>query len=734
MDGWQMTRLTKLIDRLPIPELPANISEKERQKILLVLASAKQQIRPFEDNFEAHWLLTSFPSFIWETTNRGREELVGRTWQNTIRLDWRVSLPNGSSLTDTRNDCLLTLAKKTAFLMRSNVIVGSSAPRTWLNHIYELLRIIRWTVLHEDKFQPEKYGLGLLDQPAIEWLLCEIAKGGWSHALQIPQRILSALYQGANGVACPQSLIDNPYKIPKKEINALQEWIEQQNGYKYATNGAHFGKRYINRGFIGRLISDSPWSLLATNILRFLRQLEPDFKSESLLIRTNQPTEFPAQKTGSISDTRDITGSEDSVEGTTKILVTLLDAHLHIPNLLPDPANISLHRATNVANNFTKVTSHTMFIPLDIGLKYLNTAMMFVQIYGDAIVDFYLSIFAEANSGADNFRLNQSVSRCNWRIESGESIAARLNITEWRCVQANPDYYRLRSNPSLDDAMRILIGSCIVCMALLKPSRQEELTHLKRDCLREYAGGYWLNFKLGKSNCGDAWRDEDRPIPVITAKAISLLQRLGDGLSKLIIEDRKVADNLFYIPKFEGIGALKVDATLINRHLNIFCDFVGLPPDPEGRRWYIRVHEMRKWFLLMLFWSGRFDVLDAARWVAGHTDAKNIYTYIEKAFPGEELPQIEAEYSIDRIYRRDQERGRSNGYVTNPDSVDALYEVVLRHFHVQTLSLIPESEWSEYVFSLRKNEKFRLEPHSVFSESGIDVIGMDVSFVLREVD
>ena len=136
----------------------------------------------------------------------------------------------------------------------------------------------------------------------------------------------------------------------------------------------------------------------------------------------------------------------------------------------------------------------------------------------------------------------------------------------------------------------------------------------------------------------------------------------------------------------------------------------------------------------MLFWSGRFDVLDAARWVAGHTDAKNIYTYIEKAFPGEELPQIEAEYSIDRIYRRDQERGRSNGYVTNPDSVDALYEVVLRHFHVQTLSLIPESEWSEYVFSLRKNEKFRLEPHSVFSESGIDVIGMDVSFVLREVD
>ena len=321
----------------------------------------------------------------------------------------------------------------------------------------------------------------------------------------------------------------------------------------------------------------------------------------------------------------------------------------------------------------------------------------------------------------------------DWRVASGESIATILNITKFRDKHGKSDFDRLRSEPTLDEALRVLIGSCIVCMALLKPSREEELTHLKRNCLREGAGGYRINFNLGKSNAGEAWQDEDRPIPVIAAKAIHLLQRLGENLSTLFAEDRKIGDKLFYLPKTEGIGAMKANSSLLNHHLDIFCDFVGLPPDSEGRRWYVRIHEMRKWFLLLLFWSGRFDVLDAARWIAGHTDAKHIYAYIEKEFPGEELPQIEADYAIDRVYRREQERKRGNGEVASKDGVDALYEAVLRHFNVETLTMVPESEWTGYVLSLRKDEQFHLEPHSIFGENGRDVVGMNVSFVMRQV-
>ena len=730
-----MTNIGALIDLLPPPKFPEYLSELDRQMILLALASAHQQIHPFDGKLEAPWLLSPSTALVWETTNRGREEFVNGQWQNTIRVDWRVPLPNGTRLTDARNESLLKLVQKIAFLMRNGLVAGNSAPLAWRNSTSILIMLLRWTVLHEEKFMPEKYGLRLLDQAAIEWLFSLIAEGGWFHALQMSQRILTAMYQSAHGVACPQHVLDNPFAVPAAEIKPLVKWLEFQDSYKQVRGGVNKGKRHLKRRMMAKLIYENPTAFKTPVIGRFLRQFEPDFANETLRIRLQQITEFPSHKTELIQEVSGIAGSDEALSNLGKVMASILDAHRHIPDLLPEPANIFLSRAASIAKRTTRPSSHTLFMPVNTGLTYLNTAMRFIHEYGDSIVGFYLSVIADFNAKTPNPSLNKSLlERINdWRTASGEPIANILNITEFRCRETKPDFDRLRSNPTLDEALRVLIGSCTVCLALLKPSREDELTHLKRYCLREYAGGYWIDFKLGKSNSGESWQDEDRPVPVITAKAIHLLQRLGDGLSRLFSEDRKVGNNLFYIPKSVGMGALCASSSLLNYHLDIFCDFVGLPPDSEGRRWYVRIHEMRKWFLLLLFWSGRFDVLDAARWIAGHTDAEHIYAYIEKEFPGEELPQLEAEYSIDRVYRRDQEMKLRKGGACNEDGVDALYQAVLKHFNVESLTMVPESEWAGYVQSLRKDEQFRLEPHSIFGENGHDVVGLNVSFVMREV-
>ena len=729
-----MTNLATLMDRIPPPQFPEYFSEQDRQMVLLALASAKQQILPYDGKFEAPWLLTPFESRVWETTNRGREEFVDGKWQNTIRIDWRIPLPNGGSLTDMRYERLLTLTKKIAFLTRCNLISGAIAPDGWGTRTSELIRLVRWTVLHEQRFQPDKYGLRLLDQPALDWLFGLVAAGGWTHALQIPQRLLVAIYMGAHGVACPKAVLDAPFAIPSSEIGPLVLWLENQGVYKKVREGAHFGKRHLCREKLARQISENYLSLKTANVSRFLRQFEPDFRDGLLLVVIRQSTELPSQKVISSLDAGDGVCSEKSLKAVSGLIGTVLDAHRHVPDLLPEPAQISLRRAMSIAIRISRPSGRTLFMPVNTGLVYLNTAMRFVHVYGEVLVDFYLEMIANYSPVRTGSRMNGLLRKClnNWRIASGEPMATVLNITEFRREEGKPDFDRLRLNPTLDEALRVLIGSCIICMALLKPSREKELTHLKRDCLREDSGGYWINFNLGKSNAGEAWQDEDRPIPVIAAKAIHLLQRLGNGLSMLFAEDRKVGENLFYLPRAEGFGARAATVNLLNNHLDIFCDFVGLPCDSEGRRWYVRIHEMRKWFLLLLFWSGRFDVLDAARWIAGHTDAEHIYAYIEKEFPGEELPQIEAEYSVDRVYRREQERKRGQGNADNEDGVDALYEAVLRHFKVESLAMVPESEWTSYVFSLRKDDKFRLEPHSIFGEDGKAVVGINVSFVMRE--
>lgn len=730
-----MNNLLTQIDLLPPPQLPKNLTEEDRKLILLALASAKQQIRPYDGAFEAPWLLNSFSDLVWQTTNRGREELVNGEWQNAICIDWRIPLPNGATLDNSNYEEPLALIKQISFLMRQGLLRGNSTPHAWRNSVSKLILLFRWIFLHENKFLPRQYGLKLLDQASIDWLFSLIAEGGWIHALQIPQRLLIAMYQECNGTKPPQAVLDQPFNIPNQEIYPLIQWLESNNFYAKAKDGAHLGMRYVRREPLAKLICESASSFKGNNIGRFFRQFEPEFRNERLFIRIKQSTELPSQKIELADDFKNIEGSEESLVTLTKSFATILDAHRHVPTLLPEPGMISIRRAENIAKDRTRPSSHTLFMPVNTGLAYLNTAMRFVHVYGETIIGLYLVVISKYKPATANIGLNKHLNKysTNFEIKSGIPITEILNITEFRRKEGNPDFNRIRSNPTLDEALRVLIGSCIVCLAILKPSREDELTHLKRDCLREYSGGgYGINFKLGKSNSGESWVDEDRPIPVITAKAIRLLQMLGDGLKKTFAEDRKIGDNLFYLPGTKGFGALVAHRDLLNIHLDIFCDYVGLPPDDEGRRWYVRIHEMRKWFLLLLFWSGRFDVLDAARWIAGHTDAEHIYAYIEKEFPGAELPRLEAEYSVERIYRRERERMRGGSIVGNEDGVDVLYEKILTHFKVESLTMIPESEWAGYVLSMRKDEKFRLEPHSIFGENDREVVGLNISFVMRE--
>ena len=723
-----MNALAELIDRLPPPEIPSSLSPADQQLIQLLIESARLQVRPYTGDYKAPWLLVPFEANVWETTNRGREELIDGRWKNTVRVDWRVLLPNGLLLTDARYENLLTFAKKVSALIRSDLISGSSAPKAWANTISTLCALLRWVVLNEDRIQPETYALQLLDQAALDWLLVEHAKGGWTQALQIPQRALAALYRGAHGTACPRELLDKTYALPSAEISPLIRWIDEQGRYVNSSQGQHKEKRLLSRAWLGQLINESTSKLRTTRMSLFCRQFEPDFHTP-LMTAKQQKTEFPSQHVASL-DKEHEGASEKSIKCIGGLFGLLLDAHRHLPDLLPDPASLSIRRSVNLALRYAKSSGNTHFMPVNTGLAYLNGAMRFIHVYGEAIVGLYLAVLPSYSYQNGNLSLNRAMKRHagDWPIATGEPITNVLNITEFRRMEGCRDFARFHSNPTLDDALRVLIGACIVCMATLKPSRNEELTHLKRRCIRHDSNGYWFNFELGKSKVKgvEAWQEEDRPIPVITAQGIQLLQRLGDGLSQLLGEDTKATDNLFYLPQMEGVGALRINGGLLTKHLDLFCDFVGLPPDSEGRRWYVRIHEMRRWFLLLLFWSGRFDVLDAARWIAGHTDAQHIYNYIEKEFPGESLPQMEAEYSEDRLRRLEQ------GQSGNEDGVNALYEMVLKHFNVESLSMIPESEWAGYVRALRDSDAFHLEPHSMRDEDGA-VVGINISFVMRPV-
>jgi hypothetical protein len=223
--------------------------------------------------------------------------------------------------------------------------------------------------------------------------------------------------------------------------------------------------------------------------------------------------------------------------------------------------------------------------------------------------------------------------------------------------------------------------------------------------------------------------DTAKPVPAITAKAINLLRRLGDAFVAILNDEDTYAQKaLFYLPLFNRSGKFKPQC-LSRRELNDcmdrFCDYVGLPPDELGRRWYLRIHELRKSFLITFFWCFKFSSLDAARWIAGHSNEKHIYDYIQSNFPGEELPQLEAEYAAQQLWDFSH-----FGAAGETENIKDLYRAVCRHFGVTEIELVDRADverWLEIAF---RKGLYSIRPFRIVSQNGL--IKTSVVFKIQE--
>jgi hypothetical protein len=182
------------------------------------------------------------------------------------------------------------------------------------------------------------------------------------------------------------------------------------------------------------------------------------------------------------------------------------------------------------------------------------------------------------------------------------------------------------------------------------------------------------------------------------------------------ITDPWLKERLFTFPTFGRYDA-SIDRVIsryqLKGYFDTFCDFVALQPDNVGRRWYIRFHELRKSFLIVFFWTGRFSTLDAARWMAGHSDADHIYAYIQANFPGDELPGLEAEYAskLLRDYADTDEPGEY-------ENIEDLHREVCAHFAVADVSWIDENILQSWLEQQFKKGEFRIVPYLVQAPGG----------------
>lgn len=554
-------------------------------------------------------------------------------------------------------------------------------------------------------------------------------------ALKCPQRLLIKLFPIVlHRPPTPQELND-PMRLAESDCAKVREWL-------ISTKQLRNTPRQIDKGKIRlKAIADMIWVDYLTlgrspQFRGFLSQFENGpLSSQTTLVRGigESRRECATQRQKLSLDLANDPATYKSVQAYMDGLKTLVALRRHLPEICPDPDEFHPAELRAIGERICRESSSTPWVPLDIALKYTTEAMRWVHVYGEPLVDNFIKAFSKLHEHNLLTPVDGLTSTEKTRLYKAQAIARdklvtsivlpeqliKLNITGWASYmnyKGTAGFVKLRNSPSMLDAIMILVASISILLATVKPMRESELRKLRRGCVRFVRGdGFWLNADQRKRKIGDECLLRQRPIPRIAAKAILLMQRLTDAIKAIVnVQDEYILDCIYSIPPISRYEATVSPVTKyqLNGILDIFVDYVALPADALGRRWYIRIHELRKSFLITFFWTYRYANLEAAAWMAGHANIEELYAYLQANFPGEELPALEAEFASKVLRSNEAQSGIS------ADEIEKLHHAVCDHFHVNDVSWIEERMLREWLTLRFSSGDFSIQPFTLTTSDG----------------
>ena len=344
-------------------------------------------------------------------------------------------------------------------------------------------------------------------------------------------------------------------------------------------------------------------------------------------------------------------------------------------------------------------------LPAPVVFYALRHAIEFSERYGDAIVDSYCNLLANAKQARKHPNELSEVT-----VRSSIALPLReLGVNNWNTIERSRDAFTRFAEESEDFSsinlftlVRVLYGATGVIVGTTMARRVGELSMLDSLHLLDVAKEYLIfdNAKSTKEVAGLRER-EARPVIHITAKSISRLQRIHHVLREYGHINK--GSKLFQYPKGEDLTKLtRADEKGIFRVLDMFCDYVEMPI-VEGRRYYIRHHQLRRFFAMIFFWHSSFEGLHVLRWFLGHTDIEMVYRYITESIPGQVLRHIKAHYAASHISAHDD-----------------LADYLKQRFGINKYAFLAPEKLEEYIVVLLEEGKVSIEPVFFTAEHGRD--------------
>lgn len=657
---------------------------------------------------KAGWLKCNFDKPVWTCGFEG---------ENEFEIDWRVPVGKaGGILTDPIHRPLWTALRCWLVLSTHPDSTGGRL----LNVDTERRRFnlcrdwIDYFLIHADSLGLPEHGLNAIVRDDIYGALVSIGSSA-TKAVGIynwPTRVEEYLRECASAISAPmleqilgefpfiavglQDRSDSLTKLSKVEVVKARAWLWSKGFYRRGTKSSSF--RWIvssralaalvyNRTFIGNLTCRSLPELGLIECETTLR--EYPFAP----VRTSDDARMSRERLNEYCQSLATLGllSAVGVAVPTDAIRTLND-----PSLMQ-----SLDLKRN--QRFCTLPAHVVF-------SALRNAIEFGIKYGPDLVSSYLSvakaaslsgltIAAYASENSIENLVTESIKRLgvrDWKIRcSGPSSGAAEPLN-------NAEYFsQLRANIGLWELIRVYYGCVQVALGTLMARRVRELTGLVAGQCLDKSGTY-LVFDVGKSGVANQRQTEGKPIPSVAAGFVRELERLQRGLVDLGLI--KVQTHLFCHPCGAGDGTLSQNYNMyFSRNNDYFCDYFQMVCDSEGRRYYIRQHQLRRFFAMLFFWSNSFGGLETLREFMGHANAEHIYRYITESTPGTLLRSVQAEWAGEAVKRQWAAAGD-------------LSELVEQHFHTRNVRLLKDDELAEYIEELMLDGRVTIEPE--FIDSG----------------
>lgn len=653
------------------------------------------------DFMSAPWLKSDFYSPVWECD-------FCKT--NVVRIDFRIILSDGSYLTSRKNETFLRTLKSwiiahttTNYETKKRRFCGPL--RTY--HLFcDVIQIIDLILLKGKALSIHLYGLSAITRSELKQILKSLASSNrrtksiyaWETALaeflkvkiskapmDIEQIVKSCPWLSKEVPALEQRMTD----MSEQEIILSRIWLwengfykaatekrREEGHYKYALNTVALSKIIFADTLRGHTAKYQIEELMLVPLVKLAREM-PAADVRKNNNRQLLEKKFPAfqQAFGSL---------------------TLL-AEIGLP--VPFDALGALQEKHFLDSISLEFVGRFVTLPTSVALYGLRKAIELILRDGRDILDraaAYMKLdFEKTKRRRSDLRFSE------WSIK--RSLPVRENLSKLETGKSLA-YQRIRNGEGLYELVVALYGAVIICVGFLMARRQEELMKLMPGkCWDKKTQGYYLNFENGKSGANGVREIISRPVPDVAIYGIRLLEDFQGQLMRIGVLKELVP--IFSIPVLTSPGLRKIGASTFNSTLDHFCDFVEMPCNADGQRFYIRAHQQRRFFALLFFW-GADGALDTLRWFLGHTDVEHVYRYITESTPGAILREAKVQYVQEKLQ---QEEGVFN----------QLAEILQRRFGTQNFSILDARDLDEYLEGLLVTGQMTVEPEFFITPSGV---------------